>query len=359
MNVLITGVAGFIGSRFAGWLQDNVPDVRIVGVDDLSCGYAENVPPGVEWHVMQLGVGDKHLLRLFASKHFDYVFHFAAYAAECLSPFIRRYNYQNNLVATAEIVNACIAAGTVKRLVFTSSIAVYGSGRPPFREDHQSRPIDPYGVAKLACEQDIAIAGEQHGLDWCVLRPHNVYGPGQSIWQRYRNVFGLWMSRRLAGLPLQIYGDGLQQRAFSYIDDCLPVIWRAATEPAAGRQVFNIGGTEPTTIREAAELCRSVMGGGEVEHCEPRHEVRQAWADATKAVDLLGYVDRTPLYDGLRAMWEWAKPAWRMFPERRDSDRIEPEIQQGLYGYWQQPATAQRTAAPLCTATAGHQDAGA
>ena len=140
----------------------------------------------------------------------DYVFHMAAYAAEGLSPFIRKYNYTNNLLATAEIVNNCIKYNT-KRLVFTSTLAVYGNGKVPFDESALLMPIDPYGVAKYGCEMDIQIAGEQHGLDWCIIRPHNVYGIKQNIWDKYRNLLGIWMYQNLNDQPLTIFGDGEQK----------------------------------------------------------------------------------------------------------------------------------------------------
>lgn len=335
MRVLITGVAGFTGSRLAEWILAHVPDCEVWGVDDLSCGYPENVPAGVEWTCLQLGVGDPKVAMLF-SERVDYVFHLAAYAAEGLSPFIRRYNYQNNLAATAELITAAIEAGNVRRFVFTSSMAVYGEGSPPFNEDDPCRPIDPYGVAKAACERDLWIAGQQHGLDWSIIRPHNLYGPGQSIWQKYRNVLGLWMQAYLAGEPLLVYGDGRQQRAFSYIDDCLPCLWEAATSPWASREIINLGGMAPTSIRAAAELVREVIGGGTIRHVEPRHEVARAWCTYRKSVDYLGYGERTPLREGLAAMWERARREWELYPERRtSSDGIQIELRRGLYPFWQ------------------------
>ena len=148
-KVLITGVAGMIGSRLAAYILEKYPSYEVIGVDNLSGGYPENVPEKV--HFTQLDLATDSLDALFANQNIDYVYHLAAYAAEGLSPFIRCFNYTNNLVATANVVNACIKYG-VKRLVFTSSMAVYGIGTPPFSEAHQPSPVDPYGVAKYACE---------------------------------------------------------------------------------------------------------------------------------------------------------------------------------------------------------------
>lgn len=334
MRVLITGIAGFTGSRLAEWILAHVPGCEVWGVDDLSCGYAENVPAGVDWTCLQLGAGDPKVAMLFAQP-IDYVFHLAAYAAEGLSPFIRSYNYRNNLLATAELVTAAIEAGTVRRFVFTSSMAVYGRQEPPFDESLPTAPIDPYGVAKAACERDLWIAGQQHGLDWCVIRPHNLYGPGQSIWQKYRNVLGIWMARHLAGEPLLIYGDGRQMRAFSFIDDCLPCLWRAAVESQASKQIINLGGTRPVSINEAAYTLASVLGGAEIRHVEPRHEVKEAWCTWQRSIDLLGYRDSMPMVDGLATMWERARREWELYPERRtQSDGIEIELRRGLYSFW-------------------------
>ncbi len=221
MNILITGVAGLLGSRLADWIIENHPEHKVIGIDDLSGGYAENINSKVIFHNINLAKETTQLDQIFNYYKPDYVFHFAAYAAEGLSPFIRTYNYDNNLRATASIINECIRYN-IKRLVFTSTLAVYGHGEGGLFDEKQiPKPIDPYGVAKFACEMDIQIAGEQHGLDWCIIRPHNVYGVKQNIWDKYRNVLGIWMFQYMNGEPMTIFGDGNQTRAFSYIDDNL------------------------------------------------------------------------------------------------------------------------------------------
>lgn len=334
MKVLITGVAGFLGSRFAQWVQQYQAGCEIIGFDDLSCGYQENVPEGCRF--VQLDISNRGALEdalLSIGGDIDYVFHFAAYAAEGLSPFIRRYNYTNNLLATAEVVNFCINRD-VKRLVFTSSMAVYGRGVWPFHEDDDCRPIDPYGIAKYACEQDIRCAHEQHGLEYCIIRPHNLYGPGQSIWQKYRNVIGNWMMRSFNNEPILVYGDGEQRRAFSWIEDCLPCIWSAAASPAARNQTINLGGRQPVTINEAAQIV-SKLTGQQIVHCEPRNEVKDAFCTTKHSEVLLGYKERTSLENGIAAMYQWARAAWQQFPERRESHKVtDIEVAKGLYSYW-------------------------
>ena len=180
-TILITGVAGLIGSRLADWIIEKHPEYSVIGIDDLSGGYIENVNPGVNFINLNLVTDTDALGSVFTKNEPDYVFHFAAYAAEGLSPFIRKFNYENNLIATTNIVNQCIKH-QVKRLIFTSTLAVYGHGIGcRFDESQKPNPIDPYGVAKFACEMDIQIAGVQHNLDWCIIRPHNVYGIKQNI----------------------------------------------------------------------------------------------------------------------------------------------------------------------------------
>ena len=327
-TILITGVAGLIGSRFSDWIVENQKDVKVVGIDDLSGGYIENVNINrVLFYKRKIGTDD--ISDLFKQYQFDYVFHFAAYAAEGLSPFIRKYNYNNNLIATADIINNCIAH-SIKRLVFTSTMAVYGKSTPPFDEVLNPNPIDPYGIAKYACELDIRTAGEQHGLDWCIIRPHNVYGMKQNIWDKYRNVLGIWMYQHLSGMPMTIFGDGLQTRSFSFIDDTLPCIWKSAELNAASKQIINVGGKNHITIREACETLQKIIGGGEIVYQEARHEVKNAYVTWQKSVDILGYDEKHSFDQGLSIMWNWAKQQ----PNRTRFIWSEYELDKGIYSFW-------------------------
>ncbi len=328
MKVLITGVAGLLGSRLADWIIHNHPDAEVIGIDDLSGGYESNVDSKVTFYKIDLGKESADLV--FERHRPDIVYHFAAYAAEALSPFIRQYNYTNNLVATAGIVNNCIKYN-VKRLVFTSSMAVYGNGIPPFGEDAPRNPIDSYGIAKMGCEMDIQIAGEQHGLDWCIIRPHNMYGAKQNIWDSYRNVLGIWMYKHITGQPLTIFGDGNQTRAFSCIDDSLEPFWRAGTDPKASKQIINLGGIHEYSINESAETLIEVMGGGELVYLPPRHEVKYAYPTWQKSVDILGFEHKTDLREGLTKMWEWVK----LQPSRPRQIWDTYELDKGIYPYWQ------------------------
>ena len=326
-TVLITGVAGLLGSRLADWIIENKPQYRVVGIDDLSGGYAENINPKVKFY--KIDVNDKKLHQIFKSEQPDYVFHLAAYAAEGLSPFIRKYNYQNNLLATANIINECIIHD-VKRLVFTSTLAVYGHGYGGIFDEMQvPKPIDPYGVAKYGCEMDIQIAGQQHGLDWCIIRPHNVYGVKQNIWDKYRNVLGIWMFQHMNGEPMTIFGDGEQTRAFSFIDDSLEPLWNGAVEPLASKQIINLGGIQEYSINEANNILRSITGG-EVTYKEARHEVKHSVPTWQKSVDILKFKHKTDLREGLQQMWDWAKEQ----PQKERFVWPAYELDKGIYKFW-------------------------
>ena len=330
MNILITGVAGLLGSRLADWIIENHPEHKVIGIDDLSGGYAENINSKVIFHNINLAKETTQLDQIFNYYKPDYVFHFAAYAAEGLSPFIRTYNYDNNLRATASIINECIRYN-IKRLVFTSTLAIYGHGEGGLFDEKQiPKPIDPYGVAKFACEMDIQIAGEQHGLDWCIIRPHNVYGVKQNIWDKYRNVLGIWMFQYMNGEPMTIFGDGNQTRAFSYIDDNLEPLFKSAILPEASKQIINLGGIEEISINDACSTLQEVIGGGDIVYKEARHEVKHSIPTWQKSVDILGYEYKTNLKTGLTEMWNWAQQQ----PKRERFVWPSYELDKGIYSFW-------------------------
>ena len=330
MKYLITGVAGLLGSRLADWLVENT-DHEVVGIDDLSGGYIDNVNEKVEFYKFDLANGSD-VERLFENIKPDIVYHFAAYAAEGLSPFMRTYNYKNNLISTAKIINGCINHD-VKRLVFTSSMAVYGhgwNGKRPFHEDDLPAPIDPYGIAKMACEMDIKVAGEQHGLDWCIIRPHNVYGEKQNIWDRYRNVLGIWMYQHMNNEKMTIFGDGEQKRAFSYMGDCLEPLYKSGFDKRASKEIINLGSSKFYTINQANEILIDVLKEGTPIYLEPRHEVKNAHPTWEKSMELLDYEDTTDLKTGLYNMWLWAQTQ----PNRQRKSWEIYEVEKGIYDFW-------------------------
>src|SRR5437870_11883514 len=188
---LVTGAAGFIGSH----VVDHCLRLghRVVALDDLSGGFADNVPRGATF--VKGSILDHELINtLFAEHGFDYVYHLAAYAAEGLSHFIRRFNYNNNLIGSMNLINEAVRH-EIDCFVFTSSIAVYGPITPPMRETDAPAPEDPYGIAKLSVELDLAAAHRMFGLRYVIFRPHNVYGEYQNLGDPYRNVLGIFMNQ--------------------------------------------------------------------------------------------------------------------------------------------------------------------
>ena len=326
---LVTGGAGFIGAHLARELLSM--GHQVVVLDDLSGGFADNVPEGAE--LVRGTVLDHALLgSVFARHRFDYVYHLAAYAAEGLSHFIRRFNYQNNVVGSMNVLNEAIRH-EAKHFVFTSSIAVYGAGQPPLREDQPASPEDPYGVAKFAVEQDLKAAHEMFGITYTIFRPHNVYGEFQNIGDRYRNVIGIFMNQIMSGKPLSVFGDGSQTRAFSYVGDVVGPLARCIEQPAARNEIFNIGGETAYTVRQLADTLLEVAGStSELRFLPARKEVVHAFSDHTKARRVFGEQPSTPLKAGLARMWAWAQ-----LQGPRKSPRFEGiEIERNLPAFWRE-----------------------
>ena len=304
-NVLVTGGAGFIGSHVAEELIKR--NHQVVVLDDLSGGFEENVVEGVEF--IQGSVNDNELVtRIFAEKRFDYVFHLAAYAAEGLIHFIKRFNYNNNLLGSVNLINASVNTG-VKCFVFTSSIAVYGSSPElPMTEETHPHPEDSYGIAKLAVEQELQVCKEMFDLDYIIFRPHNVYGERQNIGDKYRNVVGIFMNQALQDLPMTIFGDGKQKRAFSYISDVAPIIAQSIEKPDAYNQTFNVGAETPYTVNELAETVALAMNiEPQLKHLPARNEVKYAYSSHSKVEKFFGRFQPVSLNDGVKRMAVWVK----------------------------------------------------
>lgn len=337
MNVLVTGCAGLVGANFCEYLLQHRKTLQIntvYGIDDFSGGYVENLPlfdKNFSFLKADLTNLDDQMSieQIFSERDITYVFHFSAYAAEGLSPFIRQYNYISNIIPTTFLINMSIKY-SVKRFVFTSSMATYGNNTTPFTEDMTPNPIDPYGIAKYACEMDLRCAYTQHGLEYCVILPHNIYGKYQNIWDPYRNVLGIWMYKALNDEPFTIYGDGEQTRAFSYVDDILPCLWKAAVSEGAKNERINLGGKSHISLNDASKLLLSVTETDKVVYLEPRHEVKHAWSSYEKSEKLLDYKETVTLEQGLRRMWEWVKSA----PQRDRFFWNEYELEKDLYSYW-------------------------
>jgi len=329
---LVTGGAGFMGSHVADRLESLGHNVVVL--DDLSGGFRDNVGDRIRF--IEGSITDAALVdSLFQSHRFDFVFHMAAYAAEGLSHFIRRFNYTNNLLGSVTLINAAVRY-SCRCFVFSSSIAVYGAGQAPMTENMVPQPEDPYGISKYAVELDLMAARRQFGLNYIIFRPHNVYGERQNIGDKYRNVIGIFMNQVMQGLPCSIFGDGKQTRAFSYISDVAPVIANSICVEGAYNQTFNIGADIPYSVLALAESVQRIMGRQTgIELLPARNEVQHAFSDHAKAQRILGAKAAIDLDAGLKLMAHWALRAG----PRTSREFGEIELQNGLPPSWVKACT--------------------
>jgi len=328
MKIFVTGCAGLLGANYTRHLLNNGHEV--IGIDDLSGGYKAFIANGEKFKFIKLNLEKrKKLVELFEEHKPDVLLHFAAYAAEGLSPFIRNFNYRNNLICSANLINECINHNT--KFIFTSSMAVYGEQEPPFTEDKRPQPVDPYGIAKYAVECDLKLAHEQFGLRYNIVRPHNVLGIYQNIWDRYRNVIGIFIRKTLNRQPILVYGDGEQTRAFSDIKYYMEPFDRLLTD--CDNETFNIGADKYFTLNEVAKTVQEIgkKYGYEVpiEYGEPRHEVKHAYCNHDKAKNLLKFEDDTKLEELIESIFVWA-----MKQPNRKVKTMEYEVTKDIYDYW-------------------------
>ena len=206
----------------------------------------------------------------------------------------------NNLLVAA--VN-----NDIKRFVFTSSMAVYGKQTPPFDETMPRFPVDPYGAGKAYCENMLELFHELHGLDYIIVRPHNVFGERQNVLDPYRNVIGIWMNTMMNNRRPFIYGDGMQTRAFTYIRNFTPTMVNTLT--CKPNQIFNIGTEKQITINEAYAIVAAAMKSPLKPLMVPDRpgEVKHAYCTNRKALKLLKYRETWSFEAGVMKMAEWVK----------------------------------------------------
>jgi UDP-glucose 4-epimerase len=327
-TILVTGGAGFIGSHVAEELVRMGQAVLVL--DDLSGGFRANVPEGARFIEGSILDGDL-LDKIFCENKVKLIYHLAAYAAEGLSHFIRRFNYTNNVVGSVNLINKAVLHD-VECFVFSSSIAVYGKNQLPFSEETVPHPEDPYGIAKYAVEMDLRSARDMFGLNYIIFRPHNVYGERQNIGDKYRNVVGIFMNSVLQKMPMPVFGDGTQTRAFSYIADVAVPIARSGFVPSVFNNAFNIGADKPYTINEvAAEVAKAFGVPPEIQHLQARNEVQHAYSSHEKARKAFGaYMRDIPLADGISRMADWA----RRVGSKRSASFLGIEVEKNLPPVW-------------------------
>ena len=301
MRFVVTGAAGFIGSHLAEALLGAGHEV--VGIDSFTDYYdrARKERNAAALDVLEADLADIQLEPIFEGA--DGIFHLAGQPGVRASwgagfePYLRR-----NILATQRLFEAASAAGV--RVVFASSSSVYGDAeRSPTPEDVAPRPISPYGITKLACEQLAYAIGRGQDLDVVPLRYFTVYGPRQ----RPDMAFTAMLEALAHGEAFRLFGDGSAARSFTYVGDAVAATI-AAMERGRRGEIYNVGGGDDATMSEAIALAEEVSGRRlEVERLGvAAGDVRRTRADVTKAETELGWTPQTPLREGMRAQWEWA-----------------------------------------------------
>lgn len=304
MKIFITGIAGFLGSHLADRML--ALGHTVAGNDTLIGGYLDNIPPLVEFY--QIDCCDIDAMT-DAVKGSDIVYHCAATAHEGLSIFSPNFITKNIFQASVSTISAAIQ-NKVKRFVYCSSMARYGNQEYPFKETQDPKPIDPYGIAKVAGEQILQALAPMNKMEWIIAVPHNIVGPRQRYDDPYRNVMSIMINRVLQGKSPIVYGDGNQMRCFSFIDDCIYCLEKLALDPTVKNDIFNIGPDEEfVTINYLANTIMqelNFIGSIEYHNARPK-EIKYATCDASKARINLNYVTSTSLINGLRETIDYIK----------------------------------------------------
>lgn len=320
MKIFITGVAGFLGSHLADSMLSE--GHQVVGIDNLIGGELDNVNPDVEFH--QIDCNDFEAVRRI-SQGCQIFYHCAATAYEGLSVFSPHIVTQNIVSASVSIFSAAIA-NKAKRIVFCSSMARYGALEPPFRESQEPKPQDPYGIGKLAAEDILRNLCETHNVEYVIAVPHNIIGARQKYDDPFRNVASIMINLMLQNRQPIIYGDGKQQRCFSFVEDCLFCLKEMAFRDNVIGEIINIGPDDETiTILELAErIANKLQFNLDPVFLDGRpKEVKHATCSSDKARALLGYKKLVPLDDGLDDMIQFIrKKGTRKFKYHLDLEII-------------------------------------
>jgi UDP-glucose 4-epimerase len=304
MKVLVTGAAGFLGSHLAEKLS--LLNHEVIGMDNFVGGYEDNIPKNIIFHKFDC-CDLKKMNEVM--KNVDVVYHCAATAHEGLSVFSPYEIGKNNFLASSSVFSAAVS-NKVKRIIFCSSMARYGHQQTPFNENMKPKPVDPYGVAKVASEDLLKILCELNNIEWVIAVPHNIIGSRQKYDDPFRNVVSIMLNRILQNQAPIIYGDGEQKRCFSYIDDCLSCLIPMLDQKNLNKEIINIGPDEEfVTINQLSEICANVTGSNLVpiyKKDRPK-EVKHATCSADKARKLLNYKTQTDLKTGVEKTYEYIK----------------------------------------------------
>ncbi len=304
MHIFITGVAGFLGSNLADYYLKK--KYKVSGCDNLIGGSLENIDKRVKFY--KADIEDFNKLNQIIKK-VDVLCHAAAYAHEGLSNFSPFSFSKNNFVGSVSVFTAAINNG-VKRIVFCSSMARYGNLKAPFKENEYPKPVDPYGISKLAAEKILINLCETNGVEYNIAVPHNIIGPKQKYDDPFRNVVSIMTNLILQKKNPIIYGDGEQKRSFSDIDDCIFCIDKLMLNKKINKEVVNIGPDENfMTINELYEtLSNKLQSNLAAKYYKDRpNEVKHAYCSSDKARKILGYKTTVNLEDSIQKVIDYIK----------------------------------------------------
>lgn len=297
---LVTGGAGFIGSHIVERLVSRNEEVIVL--DDFSTGRLENLKNVIDRITLIKGdIRDKDLLRR-TMEGVDFVIHQAAMRSVPQSVKDPISTENVNVMGTILLLELARQL-RVKKVIFASSSSVYGeSSNLPYRENSPTSPISPYAVSKLCGEYYCSMYSSLYGIETVCLRYFNVFGPRQDITSEYAAVIPKFIDAYLKGKPLDIYGDGLQSRDFSYIDNVVDATLLCVEKPLSGCEVFNVGCGKSYTILELADMIGKILNKKvEYKFKSPRSgDVRHTLSDISKAKRLLGYEVKVDFMEGLK-----------------------------------------------------------
>ena len=303
-----TGGAGFIGSHIVDRLISSGYSVRVL--DDLSTGKLSNISVHVKSGKVDFvegNVRDASAVKAVV-KDVDASIHLAAITSVPFSVENPNDTFETNVAGTLNLPSSC-ATESVSKLVLVSSCAVYGDPEfLPVDEQHPANPISPYAESKLAAEKFCLGFHEKSLVKSVVLRLFNVYGPRQTV-NDYSEVITRFVERCNQRLPLIIYGDGLQTRDFVNVQDVVEAVLKSLENNAADGQIFNAGSGKPTSIHELAKKVLDItQSDSKIRFDKPRTgDIKNSYANISKAEELLGYKPRFSLREGLRALLDGKK----------------------------------------------------
>jgi len=305
MHIFITGIAGFLGANLADFYIKK--GFKVSGNDNLIGGDLHNI----DTNKLNFYKGDCEDLDFMTKvmKNVDVVCHAAAYAHEGLSSFSPKLICNNNVTGSTSVFTAAII-NKVKRIVYCSSMARYGDILPPFKEIDKVKPVDPYGVSKVAAENILKILCDTHGVEYNIAVPHNIIGPKQKYDDPFRNVASIMINLILQNRRPVIYGDGEQKRTFSDVEDCIYCLDKLILDPNIKSQVFNIGPDEETiTINELYSMIANKMKFNldPIYNPDRPNEVKFATCSSEKSRRLLNYSTKVGLSESIDRLIKYIK----------------------------------------------------